>query len=260
MEPVVRLVVLRVFDVAPLVERKRRIGDHDVELHQGVFLDQRRAAERVAPLDAGLVHAMQEHVHLAQRPGAPVGFHAVQRDIPFALGVGRHGLPHLDQQRARSAGRIADAVARLRLEQLRQQHGDFRRRVELARLLAGVGREVADQEFVGVADDVQPADPRRPQVQPGIVKIFQQVDQPGVAVLRLAQVGFAVEVDVAEDAFELAAVLVFDVGQGHVDQIADVRLRGVCCRGDRSATPPARRTVPGPGPVRPAVCRPCISA
>ena len=38
--------------------------------------------------------------------------------------------------------------------ELRQQRRDFRRRVELARLLARAGGELADQVFVHVADDV----------------------------------------------------------------------------------------------------------
>jgi UDP-N-acetyl-D-mannosaminuronate dehydrogenase len=46
--------------------------------------------------------------------------------------------------------------------------------------------------------------------------------QAAVAVLGLAEIGLGVEVDVAEDAFELGLVGVLDVVQHDVDQLADV--------------------------------------
>ena len=46
--------------------------------------------------------------------------------------------------------------------------------------------------------------------------------QPAIAFLGLAQGRFGVEVDVAEDVFELGLVGVFDLLQGDVDQFADV--------------------------------------
>ena len=55
-------------------------------------------------------------------------------------------------------------------------------------------------------------------------EIFQQLLQPFVALLRLAQVGFGVEINVAEHAFQLGLVGIFDLLQRHVDQFADVRL------------------------------------
>ena len=54
-EAVVRIVLGHLG--APLVEREGRIGHHDVELHQPVVLDQLGAGDRVAPLDAGAIHA-----------------------------------------------------------------------------------------------------------------------------------------------------------------------------------------------------------
>ncbi|MCX7869765.1 MAG: ferritin-like domain-containing protein, partial [Terrimicrobiaceae bacterium] len=43
------------------------------------------------------------------------------------------------------------------------------------------------------------------RVERGLGEILEQVFQAAVAVLRAAEIGFGVEVDVAEDAFELRA-------------------------------------------------------
>ena len=92
-------------------------------------------------------------------------------------------------------------------------------RVELAGFLAGVGGEALDEINVGVTDHVL-GDPRRAQVELG--EIAQQVFQPTVAVLGLAEVRLAVEVDVAEHAFKLGFVGLLDMVQHDVDQLAEV--------------------------------------
>ena len=66
---------------------------------------------------------------------------------------------HLQQQRARAAGRVVDGGAALvfawRMPMtLRDDAADFGRRVELALALAALGGEVPHQVFVGVAEDV----------------------------------------------------------------------------------------------------------
>src|SRR5690606_22717408 len=90
-----------------------------------------------------------------------------------------------------------------------------------AGLLAGIGPEAFDEVDVSVADDVF-GDPGGAQVELG--EIFQQGLQAAVAVLGLAEVGLAVEVNVAEDALELGLVRVLDVIEHNVDQLADVGL------------------------------------
>ena len=62
---------------------------------------------------------------------------------------------------------------------------------------------------------------RGAQVELGL-EIFQQVLQAAVAILGLAEVGFGVEVDVAEDAVELGLVGILDAVEHDVDQLADV--------------------------------------
>ena len=82
-EPLVRIVPGEVGP--PLVERERRIGHHDVELHQRIVFDQLRVGDRVAPLDAGGVLLVQEHVHPAERPRAAVRFLAEERKVSLGL-------------------------------------------------------------------------------------------------------------------------------------------------------------------------------
>ena len=64
-------------------------------------------------------------------------------------------LDRAEQHAAGAAGRVVDALARLRIEQLDHHPHDAARRVELARLLPpGDVGELADQVLVGVAQDV----------------------------------------------------------------------------------------------------------
>ena len=216
--PVAVEAVVRGIFCTPFVERERRVSDNDVEFHQAVVLDQRRAGEGVAPFDARAIHAVQEHVHARQRPGAAVGFHAEQREIAAA-----DGARGLDQQTARAAGRVADAVTGLGLYQLRQQFGYLVRGVKLARLLAGIGGEALDQVDIGVADHVF-RDAARAHVELRAMEVFHQVLEAVVAILGFAKVALAVEVDVAEHAFELGLVGFLDGVEHDVDEFADVGL------------------------------------
>jgi hypothetical protein len=77
---------------------------------------------------------------------------------------GAHPLAHVEQQRAGAAGEVQHAVQPLPLAGLGllavegddggEDVGNLLRGVELARLLAGPGGELADQVFVGVAQGV----------------------------------------------------------------------------------------------------------
>ena len=118
---------------------------------------------------------MQEHVHHRQRPGAAVGFLAVEGVVacPRSLGAIADFISALDQQRAGAAGGVVDALSGLGVEQLGQQAGDFGRGVEFACLFACPGGELADQVFVGVADHVHAVDPAGAHVQLGTGEILQ---------------------------------------------------------------------------------------
>jgi hypothetical protein len=173
----VELVVLGLV-VAPLLQRERRIGDHHVEVLEGVVrVQQPGVAQGVAPFDAVVVLAVQEHIHLGQCPGTADGLLAEQGVFLRAVEALADLASALHQQRAGATGRVADLVAFLRLHQFGDQVGDLGRRVELAGLLAGAGGEVLDQELVGVADHVQLADAAGRRSSSGLAKVFQQVTQ-----------------------------------------------------------------------------------
>ena len=210
----VRTGVLR----TPLVEREGRVGEHHVEAHEVVTLHQSGAVQGIAPFDAGGVTGMQKHVHARQRPGRPVHLLPVEGEV-----LRPDFLRRLDQQRAGAAGRITDRAAGPGGGELCQQAGDRSGRVELARLLACIGCEAGDQVDVALTDDVR-AHAAGAQVHRGLGEVLQQVLQAAVPVLRAAQVGLRIEVDVAEHALQLGAVGVLDPLQGDVDQFADIGL------------------------------------
>ncbi len=174
---------------------------------------------RVGPLH--IVHrhvdAVQEHVHHTQRPGRAVGFLSIG-GVVLAADV----LYAFDDQRAGTACRITKLFLRLWIEQFHQQHGDACRGVEFTGLLAGIAGKAFDQILVGIADDVGVADLRRAQIQPWIVEVFEQMAQTIIALLGASQRGFAVEVDIAENAVQLFFIGVFDLLQGHVDQFTHI--------------------------------------
>jgi len=66
---------------APLVEGKRRIGDNDVELTEGVVCEEFRVVEGVAPFDLGTIDAVEEHVHPAKSVGRAVHLLAEEGEV-----------------------------------------------------------------------------------------------------------------------------------------------------------------------------------
>ncbi len=223
-EALVRVGLLLV--LPPLVEAEGRVRDHDVELHQVIALDQRRRVQRVAPIDAGVVLIVEQHVQPREGARAAVRFLAEQLEI-----VVGNFLARAQQERARTAGGIADAVARFRVGELGDDLGHLARSEELACLLARVGGEALDEENVGVAKDVFG---RFPEIEAGLGEILEKGLEPTVAVLGLAEVRFRIEVDGAEKAAELALVGFFNRVERHVDQLADVLAACGVRRGCRS--------------------------
>ena len=132
-----------------------RIGEHAVEAHQlAVLVLVLRAAEGVVLADVGVRDAVQEHVHLADGPDAAVALLAEEREVARVAAVLADVLARLDQHAARAAGRVVDAHAWLRVDELDQHADDIGRGVELAALLAGGVGEVLDQVLVGGAEQV----------------------------------------------------------------------------------------------------------
>ena len=119
-------------------------------------------------------------------------------------------LARLDEEDLRTAGGIANAIAGLGLSKLGQQLGDLGRRVELARLLAGVRGEAFDQIDVSVADNVLRTRDWAAGRARGLSKSSRRCFSRRLRSLVLPRFGLAVEVDVAEDAFELSFVRFFN--------------------------------------------------
>ena len=69
------------------------------------------------------------------------------------------------------------------------------------------------------------ADATRTQVELGLGEVLEKVAEPPVAIPGLTEVGFGVEVDVAEDVFQFGLIGILDGFQDYVDQLADVGAR-----------------------------------
>src|SRR5262249_43224932 len=137
--------------------------------------------------------------------------------------VGPNLFGHADKEGAGAAGRVTDSIAGLGAQQLSKKRGHLGRRIELPRFLAGASRETADQEFIHIADDVAFRGVRRPELKLWVVEVFEQKLQAAVAFFGLAKGRLGVEIDVAENIFELALVGILDLLQGDVDEFANIR-------------------------------------
>ena len=128
----------------------------------------------------------------------------------------------LDEKAAGAGGGVVDLVACFRFGELHQQAHHFRRRVELAALLAGAVGEVFDEVLVGCAQQVGELEVVVDQDEAGLVEVVQQVLPLLVRNLGLSLDG--VEVDVAFEHSAQEVVLVFHRGNGLVEHVADIVL------------------------------------
>jgi hypothetical protein len=113
----------------------------------------------VVDLELAVLHPVQQHVHARQVVGGDVLF----LPVDHADAVRPHLLAHVQQQRAGAAGEVQHAIQLFLFAgggvlavQVTISKGWWisLRGVELARLLAGTGGKLADQVFVGVAQDI----------------------------------------------------------------------------------------------------------
>ena len=160
--------------------------------------------------------AVEDHVHLRQRPGGVVLLLAVDRDAARRL-VGR-----LEQQRPGAAGRVVDGLvlARVRADadDLRHDARDLGRRVELALALAGLGGEVPHQVLVGVAEQVVALGPVAAEVQ--VVEDRDQLGQPVLHLLAVAELLLVVEVGQVDDLLQVVGL--GELADDLVDLVADL--------------------------------------
>ena len=218
---------------APLLEREGRIGDHAVEGGEasGRRIGERGAPERVLADDLEVLDAVEDEVHPGDRRGRQVLLLAVDLAEERSRVAARalHVLDRPEQHAAGAAGRVVDALALLRVEDVDHHPDDAARGVELSCLLAlrDVG-EPADQVLVGVAEDVGA---RGRVAERHLGEPFDQVLQDLVGEdLPVAPVGGA------EDAVEGVGVRPLDLTHGMGECGTDV---GGRCRGRRASGSPS---------------------
>ena len=151
---------------------------------------------------------------LADRPGRAAAFLPGERQVARVAAVLPDVIARLDQHAARADGRVVDAHARLRLDDLDHHADDVGGRVELAALLAGRVGEVLDQVFVGGAEQIGELEVL--VAQRDVFEVLDEVDQRVVAERALADL--PVEVDVLEHILELILVLPLQLAKRLVER------------------------------------------
>jgi len=164
---------------------------------------------------------VQHHVHARQGGGGVVHLLPVERQVQAGAALGL--VVRLEQQRARSTGRVTNALACIpggaQFDHLRHHARDFGRGIELALAFAGLGGEVAHQVFIRIAQQVVALGAVAAKVQP-----FEDAYQPGQPVhhfLALAELFLVVEVGHIDGAFE-GVVGVGQAAHQFVDLVADL--------------------------------------
>ena len=169
--------------------------------------------------DAGVGQAVEEHVHLADGPGAEVLLLAVEGQVARVAPAPLDEVGALDQHAAGAGGRVADAHAFGRRQQLDDEPDDHPRRVELAPLLAGVVGELLDQVLVGAAEKVGLG--HAVVAERDLREVLDETREHGVAVAGVAEPALVVVVDAGEDAFQ-RRVLLLERRARLVQGLADV--------------------------------------
>ena len=110
---------------------------------QAVALHKLRLGERVAPLDAEVLDAVEEAVHPGNRRGHQVPLLTVEADVAPLLALSAQMGDAGEQHAAGAAGRVVDGLARLRLEHLGHQMDNRAVGVELGGGVAGNRRRTS---------------------------------------------------------------------------------------------------------------------
>ena len=139
---------------AVVVLAERRVGDDPVEAFELAALDVLGAGEGVVVAKVGVVDAVQEHVHLGDRPRGAVVLLPGEVQVARVAAVVGHVVAGVDEHAARPGARVVDRHPFLRVDETDHELHDLAGRVELAALLAGRVGEVADQVLVGGAEQV----------------------------------------------------------------------------------------------------------
>ena len=172
---------------------ERRIGDDVVVGAELLAVLELGRGQGVAREDVGRGEVVQDHVHAGQARGGHVLLLPFERDVLARLGG------HLQEQRARAAGRVVGGGGRLRVVRRDADHpgddaADLGGGVELPLALATLGGEVPHQVLVGVAEDVVVVGAVLREVELGLLEDADQVGQAIDHRLAFAELVRVVEV------------------------------------------------------------------
>ena len=177
----------------PGLVRKWRIGDDVVVGAELLAFLELGRGQGVARHDIGRREVVQDHVHVGQARRGDVLLLPFDGDaVPGLAG-------HLQEQRARAAGRVVGGGGRHRVVRRNADHpgddpADLRGGVELPLTLATLGGEVPHQVLVGVPEDVVVVGAVLGEVKLGAGEDVDQVGQPFDLGLSLAELVGIVEV------------------------------------------------------------------
>ncbi len=101
-----------------------------------------------------------------------------------------------------------------------QGFGNRRRSIKLAGLFAGAGRKSFNQILINITDNVHIAIVFRLEIKRR--KIFQKILEAVVALAGLAQIGFAVEIDVAKYIVQFGLIGIFNIFEHRIDRLPDI--------------------------------------
>ena len=137
-----------------VVLAERGVGDHPVESDQLTVTDVVGVAEGVVVAEVSVSDAVEQHVHLRDRPCGPVVLLPGENQIGGIATIVSNVVAGVDQHAARARARVVDSHTFLRIDKTHHQLHDRAGRVELAALLAGRVGKVADQILVCGAEQV----------------------------------------------------------------------------------------------------------
>ena len=199
-------VIRRGEPVRPGLVGERRIGDDIVVGAELLAVLELGRGKRVAREDVGRREVVQDHVHAGQAGGGHVLLLSFERDVLTRL------RGHLQEQRARAAGRVVGGGGCLRVlrrdpDHLGDDAADLGGRIELSLALAALGGEVPHQVLVGVAEDVVVVGAVLREVELGLLEDADQVGQAIHHRLAFAELVRVVEVgEVAAGEAALASI------------------------------------------------------
>ncbi len=193
-----------------------RIGDDPVEAHQLAAFQVERLSQGVPVLQVGVADAVQDHVHLGDRPDPAVVLLAVERQVARIASVLGDVLVREDQHASRTRAGVVDPHPLLRIGQADHHPHHGAGGVELASLLARRVGELPDQILVGGPQEVGKLEVLVAQAV--AVEVVDELAQALVGDFALAD--RPVEVDVVQHPFQ-PAVLLFEGAQRLVESVAD---------------------------------------